>query len=172
MRFKTRETGGALLDVDFLGPPVKDQIAIVHNVYALVLDPAGRLLWVSRGRNKVTNIGLNVLRDMLAGTGFRPTHIAIGSGTNAPGAGDSALQTEFYRQKIDRRIPEPSKMTFQIILGTGDQNGQTFREVGIFEGTSTSGGNKLIARSLLSPVIAKTSSFQVTLAHEITLVAL
>lgn len=175
MRFKLRDLQprGQWLDTEML-EEYEDavQVGAIFNVKAYVLDRDGRLLWIARGRNKVTNVGLNILRDMLGGTGFRPTHIAVGSGTTAPAASDTSLQTEIFRQKIDRRIPESSKMTFQILLGTADQNGNTFREVGLFEGTSTQGGNKLLARSLLNPVIAKTNLIQVTIAHEIALVAL
>lgn len=170
MRFRTADFRN-LIDVDFSDEPT-DQIRIYHNVFAYVLNESGQVLRMSRGRNKVTNVGISVLRDMLGGTGYRATHIAVGSGTQPAAAGDAALQTELFRQKIDRRIPEPAKMTFQILLGTGDQNGLTFREVGLFEGTSVLGGNKLLARSILSPAIDKTNLIQVTIAHEIGLVAL
>lgn len=139
-------------------------VLLIPNVIVEVRDSkTKKLLRYSCGRNKVVDNGLNELRDLLGGTGFEPDEMAVGSGTVAPVAGDTGLGTETFRKAIDRRIGETKKITFQILLTSADANGTTIAEAGLFA------QSLMYARALVSPTIAKTSSIDVTISHEISL---
>lgn len=115
--------------------------------------------------NQITNDGLDLVRDILGGNNTAPTHIAVGTDATAPVIGDTALVTEVFRNDITRRIRTAQKITFQLFLGTGDANGNTLVEAGIF--------NRFAAGDMLSRVtfaaIIKTSAITAILTWEITL---
>lgn len=140
-------------------------IALRSNVHIVIADAEGRILRRQHARNLVVDTGLNELRDLLAGIGRRPTHIAVGTGTTATTAGTTALETEVYRQPLDRRIPTAKRLSTQILIGLSDANGYTLSEQGLFV------SDTLIARALISPAIEKTSSIQATIVHDIILEA-
>jgi len=52
--------------------------------------------------NLVTNAGKALFANLFIGTGTAPTHIALGTGTDAAAASDTALGTEVYREAATR----------------------------------------------------------------------
>ena len=140
-------------------------IKATGNVLIEVHDRAGRLLRRQRSKNLVVDTGLNLVRDLLAGGGFRPSHIAVGtsSGSTLPSA--TGLGNEVYRQAIDRRAVTDKSISLQVLIDTDDGNGFLLAEAGLFESST------LVARELITPAISKTSSIQVTITHEIQISA-
>jgi hypothetical protein len=138
-------------------------LKVKANVELIVRDAtSGRILSHQRVKNTVVDTGLNIVRDLLGGTGYGPASIAVGTGTAATGTTDTSLGTEIWRGNIDRRIQGSKEVNFQVLLTTADANGYTLSEVGLFDGTS------MYARALLSPTIEKTGAKTVTISHKIT----
>ncbi len=140
-------------------------INIETNVKAIIMDAEGRILEIRKAKNLVVNSGLQLVRDLLGGTGFRPDKMQAGTGTSATTASMSSLQNSVVTKTIDRRIPETYGIEFQAVLDTTDANGYELSEVGTFQ------NNTMIARALISPTITKSSSIQVTLSHIFTISA-
>lgn len=103
-----------------------------------------------RRHNLVVNAGLNKLRDLTgypgslsiayAPSNATPGYMAIGTGSTAAAAGQTALVTEVFRAAITRRVPDTAKLTFYYDLPTGSANGNTLREAGLFtEPTGSTG---------------------------------
>ena len=108
--------------------------------------------------------GLNLIRDALYGDSVTmPTHIAIGTGTTAATASDTALQTEVFpdgsnRSAISSRTkPAAKKVRFQMLVGVGEANGEDLTECGAVN-AATSG--TFTNRIVFDPPIPKTSSFE------------
>lgn len=125
----------------------------------------GQLLTKEVIDNTIVTAGLNLVRDLLAGNNAAPSHIAVGTDATAPAAGDTTLGTEVFRNVITRRIPSATQITFQLFLATGDANGNTLVEAGIFNASSA--GDMLSRVTYTS--IAKTSAITVTLTWDITI---
>ena len=127
----------------------------------ITVERDGELLEQFKVKNLITNGGLNWFRDLAGGTVGRADYQAVGTGTTAAAATDTALGAEVIKKTIDRRLDSDKKITFQTLILEDEANGSTLSEVGLF------GGGVLIARALISPTIAKDVSIQVTIAHEV-----
>ena len=113
--------------------------------------------------NLTVDTGLNLIRDLIGGVAQRPDTIAVGTGTVTPVAADTALGTSVFSRTIDRRTKQAKIITHQIFITTAQANGNTLSETGLLQSAI------LVARSLIMPVIVKTSAIELTMAHELTL---
>lgn len=119
----------------------------------------GKVLHKQAVHNKIPNIGLTSILNLLSGTGQLPiAYFAVGSGNVAPAAGDTALGTERYRAATASEVVSGSTLTVSFVLGTGSANGYTLTEAGLFD---LSSGGDLFARITYAGV-AKTSSITLT----------
>jgi len=113
--------------------------------------------------NKIVNNGLLLARDLFGGVGMRPDEIALGTGTGATTDAQASLTAEVFRKTIDRRDNSGTYgIDFQAFVDTGDANGFTLAEVGLFESET------LVGRAILSPTVAKTSAITLTVSYVVT----
>jgi len=117
--------------------------------------------------NKVVDVGLNLVRDLLGNANYEPSHIAVGTDNTAPVAGDTTLGTEVFRNAITLTDIDPQKVTFQLFLDAGDANGNELKEAAVFSNMATDGG-PMLSRVILSPTIDKDAETTATLSWEIT----
>ncbi len=135
-------------------------------LHILVQDArTGEVLRDEWADNKIVTTGLDLVRDLLINTSAAPTHIAVGTDSMAPAAGNTALVTEVFRNLITRRTASPQKATFQLFLDTGDANGNTLKEAGIFNRSS---GGTMLSRVTYADIV-KTSGITATLTWDITI---
>lgn len=138
------------------------------NVRIDIVDVAtGRVRRRLQGHNLVTTAGLAKLALGLTGVAPTVTHFGLGSSNTAPSAGDTALGAEIIRPGVTNVSAAAAVATAQYYLGSGQQNGQTFREAGLFIGST------LFARFVFSdPDLApKTSATAAVFSWAITHVA-
>lgn len=144
-----------------------EQISPIVNVYIDVWDAdTGQLLDRQEVHNLAVTAGRNLLRDFLNGdavTGL--THFAVGTGTNAVTAADTALQTEVFRDALTKKTKDTVKLTCQYYLASGSANGNTLAEAGLFN-AATAG--TMYARVNLASTIVKTASIAVTFTWDLT----
>lgn len=121
-------------------------------------------------RNLVVDAGLNLIRNLLAGTSsLRPTHLAVGTSATAVSAAQTAMVAEVFRNNITEAIASTSKQVqFKYYLASGEANGSTIREIGLF---SASSGGTMVARAVLVSPIVKNSSTTVTFSWTLNLSA-
>lgn len=118
------------------------------------------------GPNLVTTVGMNLIASFLSGAApAGMTHFAIGTGSTAASAGDTALVTEVWRAEITRFESDPAALTVSYYLSSTALNGQTLREIGLFNASVL---GTLYARHVLAASIAKTSSIAVAFGWELT----
>lgn len=117
------------------------------------------------GHNITTTAGLSAVAGIwgTAGTtprrAYPPSHIALGTGSTAATRQDLELESYVAASHviINNRDVDPvgHGVIYQGYWGTGDANGSTYQEVGLFDGPLVT--DNLIARFTFS-AISKTSS--------------
>jgi hypothetical protein len=137
-------------------------------------DGHWRLEREERTENKVTASGRNIARDLLGGTGYSVSSFEVGSDGSAPLDQDLQLGQGVFRKRIDRRIPKPSSIVYEVYIDDTEANGYTLQESGLFaderwyaDGALTPGANgRLFARTIYT-AIEKDSSVVFTGLWEI-----
>jgi len=111
----------------------------------------------------IVDDGLDLIRDFLYGGAVAaPTHIAIGTGTTAVLAGDTALETEVFPDGTNRNAitsrtkPSAKKVRLQTMIAAGEANGHALTEVGAVNAAT---GGTLLNR-VVHTVVNKTPAFE------------
>lgn len=129
-------------------------------------DLSGRVLEKREVHNLVVDNGRNLIRDLLNGTSTSALYtIAVGTGTTAPTAADTALEAQVYSDVISKRTTDIGKLTLSLYIGANAANGYTISEAGIFAADGT-----MFARTVFAG-LAKNSSNYLTITWEITITA-
>lgn len=148
---------------------VRSRIGIEGIVEFKTFNPTTKEERIFRRKNLVVDDGIEVIRDLIGGTGHRPSHIGLGTGTTAVVAGDTSIETEVYRDEITRRDNLATGIEFQLFLGINDGNGFTYSEAGLLQ-TGFQNGDALDPAILVSRVVAPTDFTAVakTISVELT----
>jgi len=112
---------------------------------------------VNDQENLIVTAGHNMLAHRFWGQSSPPgpiSHVAIGTGTATPDAGDTALGTEVHRNATGTFTRASNVLTITASFGNGEGNG-TISEAGCFNAAS---GGDMYARSLLNPPRVKQSA--------------
>jgi len=106
----------------------------------------------------ITDAWLNAVRNILHGDSVNvPSHIALGTGTTAPVAGDTALETESVRVAINSRSkPADKRVRFQGVVSADQGNGVSYTENGALNAST---GGTLMNRQTHTTV-SKTSAYE------------
>lgn len=149
---------------------MRDEARVEDNVTIEVRDTAGNLLERITTHNLVVDTGLSMQAARLQHGSTVPglTHLALGTGTAAPAASNTALGAEKFRDVITQYIPATRKLTVRYYLATGAANGHSLTECGLFNAAS---GGTLYARATHA-AIAKTSDKTVTYSWELNMAAI
>ena len=148
-------------------------IRITANLRIEIRDAAtGALKRRIETHNLVVTAGLNLLRDYLRGTPAVTglNYFAIGTGTTAAAAGNTALQTEVFRDTYTQTSVTAGTLTIKYYLASGSANGNTIAEAGLFGNGATGAANSgtLFARAVFA-ADAKTVSEAWTFTWDVTL---
>ena len=98
------------------------------------------------------------------------THIAVGDDNTAATAADTALGNEFFREAFIDSVKDTgaATYTFSIQLGLTEGNGNTLREVGVFDAAAA--GNMAL-RTVLPTEFAKTADKEVWIDVAVSIAA-
>lgn len=153
---------------------LREQLRAGLNLRIETFDQERSTRRIHYAENLIVTSGIQSIRDLIGGSGFRPSHIGLGTGTTAVVAGDTAIETEQYRDEITRRDDLAAGNEFQLFLGLNDGNGFSYTEAGLlqtgFQNGSSGDPATLIARSVFAAV-PKTSSVELTLTWTWTITA-
>jgi hypothetical protein len=145
---------------------MNDGLALRGHIKAVLTDEHGRVKQVEETENLITNVGRNAIVERLdssPGTS-QPTHMAIGTGTNAAAAGDTALQTELDRNALTSNTSSANVLTMVGDWAAGDGTG-TITEAGVFNAAS---GPSLYSRAVFG-AIAKAAGDTLSITWTYTL---
>ena len=159
-------------------PRAQAQFAIVGNVEWRLFNPSSGHEDVFRVKNLVVNDGIDLVRDLIGGTGHRPSHIGLGTGTTAVLATDTSIETEEFRGEITRRDDIVAGIQFQLFLGLNDGNGFTYSEAGLLETgfqNGDPGDPAILMARVVAPTdftaVAKNNSVELSITWDINITA-
>jgi len=122
---------------------------------------------------EIDNMVVTAGRTLIANSIWQPSidtrvsHVEVGTGTNAPANGDTALQTAVYRNALASGNNAANIVTLTGYYNLTETSG-TFREAGLFiNGTGTLGTGTLLSRVAIN--IAKTTSQTMTIEWTLTI---
>lgn len=154
---------------------VHSNVRAEANVEIMIHDVERGTTTTQLVRNLVVNDGLDIIRDLIGGNGFRPTHMGVGTSIATELPADVALGTEVFRGLITRRDDLPQAIQFQFFLATSDANGFSLAEVGLMvaglQQSNPGDPAVLFSRATYTP-FSKTVAVEVTYNWTITLTAL
>lgn len=137
-----------------------------------VNEVTGEIVSYQEGENLVVNAGLNGIRDLITadisgGVTDEISHGALGTGTVAAAAGNTALGTETFRTDAAGAANGTGVVDFTYTMATNQPNTNThaLTELGLFNSSS---GGTMFARSVFA-VINKTSQVSVNVTHTLTI---
>ena len=117
----------------------------------------------------VTNAGRGLYRDSVSGAN-NPliSFVAVGTGSTAPGIGQTQLVAESYRKAITSYVngAAPGEILVNCYLGPGDDVGDSIAEIAFFGGSSATGAPNtgiMVARGLYSHTKLAVESIQLQL---------
>lgn len=138
---------------------------IIYNVDVELHGPDGSLKQQETLHNLIPTIGKEgIIDNLLASpTLGKPTHMAIGTGTEATAAGDTTLKTELDRNALAEKTRSAKVVTMKGEWAAGDGTG-AITEAGLF---SASSSGTLFARAVFS-VVNKGAEDTLTITWKIT----
>lgn len=141
---------------------MKDGLTLLHNVSVEVFGPDGEVRDSREIHNLVTTVGKEAVATLLEKGTTRPTHLAIGTGTEEAKVANSKLQTEKSRKAATVSVTG-AVLTLEKEWGPGEAEG-AITEEGIFSAASE---GTMFARATFAAVnIGSKDSLKV--AHTIT----
>lgn len=119
--------------------------------------------------NLITDVGLNMFRDMLKGTitDAQIKYVALGNVATAPANGQTQLVAEQFRKVVTSRNTDPvtaGKLYTELYIADTEANAFKCEEIGWFAGggaTATVNTGIMIARILYSRQKASTESWTI-----------
>lgn len=151
---------------------IKDKVSL-KGVYTFTIRDAktGRIKRVMTVENIIPTVGREMLANNLTAASPtntpRVTHVALGSGTNAPANGDTTLQTETYRNAAASRT-NVNNVAYVTGFFSATETSGTYREVALFcNGTGSADSGVLLSRVAVN--ITKSTSETLTIDWTLTI---
>ena len=127
-----------------------DKLEIKGQVRLVLRDPQGRVK-VDQVSNLVVTAGKNHIADQLSsapGQGAM-SHMALGTGSTAPAAGDTALGAEIDRNSLTSRTDSGNVVTYVGNWAAGDATNSAIAEAGIFNAAAA---GTMLARATFTAI--------------------
>jgi mannitol-specific phosphotransferase system IIBC component len=118
---------------------------------------------VQETHNLVVTAGKNWVADRMNNVNTVMTHMAVGTGSTAAAAGDTALGTQLDRNTLSSTTVTDNAIEYACTWAAGDGTG-ALTEAGIFDAAS---GGDMLARTVFS-VVNKGASDSMTITWTIT----
>ncbi len=130
---------------------IADGLPITGHVRLQLFDENGALKQEQETSNLVVTAGKNHIADQLSSSpgGAAMGWMAIGTGSTAAAAGDTALGTETDRNALTSRTDATNVVTYVGTWAAGDSTNSALREAGIFNASS---GGTMLARVVYSNI--------------------
>ena len=151
---------------------IEEAIKLKGRLHIAVWNDDGTLADEQIVDNLIVTVGKAAIANQLTAGSPSPdpllvNYVALGTGTNAPAAGDTTLQTETYR-KVTASANNVSNVASITGFFTAAETSGTFREAGLFiAGTASDNTGTLLSRVAIN--IAKTTAQTMTISWSITI---
>ena len=148
------------------GAAPEDNVKMTGRVAVELRGPDGELKDSRQVDNLVVTAGKNHIADQLSSSpgGSAMSHMAVGTGTGSPAAGDTALGTEIDRNALTSRTDATNVVTYVGNWAAGDATNSAIAEAGIFNASSS---GTMLARATFT-AINKGASDTLTITWTVT----
>lgn len=127
---------------------IQDGLKVTGSVQICVFDKDGNVKDERKINNLVVTTGKNFIASRMVGTPTAMSHMAIGAGTTAADAADTALESELGRVSLTSGASTAAVVTYVATFGAGTGTGAV-TEAGILNAGS---GGTLLCRSTFAVV--------------------
>ena len=127
---------------------LNEKLNIKGDVVLVLTDENGNLKQRQEIKNLVVTAGLNYISTKMVSTTPTVSHMAVGTGTAAPAATDTALGFEIDRNTFTSESSSNGVCTFNAQWAAGDGTG-AISEAGIFAGSQ---GGAMLCRTKFDTV--------------------
>ena len=133
------------------GAAPADSFEMVGRVLVEVIGPDGNVKDSRHVENLVVTAGKNHIADQLSSSpgGSAMSHMAVGTGSTSPAAGDTALGTEIDRNALTSRTDSTNVVTYVGDWAAGDATNSAIAEAGIFNASSS---GTMLARATFTAI--------------------
>lgn len=122
-------------------------VRVIGRVRIEIRGEDGRLKYCETVPNLVVTTGLQHVADQMSDQGEAAmSHMAVGTGTTAAAAGDTALETELDRNALDSTTQSGASVVYVCTWAAGDGTG-ALTEAGIF---NQAGAGTMLCRTVFS----------------------
>jgi len=159
------------MDSRSVGLKSKESIGVKGHFIITIRDElTGHVKRQSEYDNLVVTVGLSMIADRLEGgaNDCDITYGAVGTGTTAPAASDTTLETELARKAVSTIASSGAAVEIRLFFGAAEANG-VLTEIGYFgeAASATPDSGTLFNRAVISET--KSSSETMTVDTTITL---
>jgi hypothetical protein len=141
-----------------------EDLGVRINVEVALRGPDGEIKQEELLHNLIPTVGKEAIAKLLKEGTTRPTHMAIGTGTEAAAAGDTKLKTELDRNAAAETSVTAKVFTMKAEWAAGDGTG-AITEAGLLSAASE---GTLFARAVFS-VVNKGAEDTLTITWKITI---
>lgn len=127
---------------------ITDAIKVTGNVTIQLFDKNGKVKDTREIKNLVVTTGKQFIAGRMTGTTTIMSHMAVGAGTTAAAAGDTALQSELGRVALTSGTTAAAVTTYVASFPAGTGTGAV-TEAGVFNASS---GGTLLCRTVFAVV--------------------
>lgn len=146
---------------------INEGLKLKGDVAVVLRDKNGNVKEERKINNLIVDTGLNFICDRMKDDETAMTHMALGSGTTAPAAGNTALESQLgSREALDSSTVTNNQIVYISSFEAGDSTGAV-SEAGIFNAAS---GGTMLCRVTFS-VVNKAADDVLSINWTITLTA-
>ena len=146
---------------------INEGLKLKGDVAVVLRDKNGNVKEERKINNLIVDTGLNFICDRMKDDETAMTHMALGSGSTAAAASDTALGTQLgSREALDSDTVSSNTITYTSSFEAGDATGAV-TEAGIFNATS---GGTMLCRTVFA-VVNKSADDSLSVTWTITLTA-
>ena len=146
---------------------INEGLKLKGDVAVVLRDKNGNVKEERKINNLIVDTGSNFISDRMKDDETAMTHMALGSGTTAPAAGNTALESQLgSREALDSSTVTNNQIVFISSFEAGDSTGAV-SEAGIFNAAS---GGTMLCRVTFS-VVNKAADDVLSINWTITLTA-
>ena len=142
---------------------IQDNLKVTGDLTVQIFDKAGKLKEERQLKNLVVTTGKTFIAARMVGTPTAMSHMAVGAGTAAASASDTALGSELGRVALSSSTSASNVVTYVATFGAGTGTGAV-TEAGIFNASS---GGTMLCRTVFS-VINKGADDAMSVTWQIT----
>jgi len=131
-------------------------------------DKTGEIKQTLQAKNLVVTVGKTYLASRAVGTSSAiMSHMAIGTGTATPVAGDTALGTEAGRVTLASGSNSANAITYTATFPAGTGTG-AITEAGVFNNVTAGAANSILCRTTF-PVVNKAAGDSIAITWVVTI---